>query len=575
VSQPLFRALRLVVLFSVLSVPLVGCDVWSYLHSGGGGPSDAPGSLSYYSQLDFTRGLDPFCLLSTDTSCDFDVNASLAQPLQATYKWTLNNFITDGIINGIWTSAETTEAQFISDKSSFVYISSHGGLFQGGKAIICLRDCVPGFPSSGGTTAISPTDLPFAWKGPNWLIVDACKVVQPGYGWESRFGGNLHGILGFNVNTNGINGGGLQYLAKLIGTYVPAMDAWEKVVAYENVSPQIAMLVPTANEGDVIEAAGGPHFGINGMSFPTYFYTNTKGQLTTQVVARRVPGNPASSPSLNTTVYSLVPEQMNESAWYQRYAGDSGTISYPSSNEHDYDSPSASVRHFGASGGVVVALHATGTAQGISQAAAYQYALSFVQNNGGLPADAALTFQGTETMSPVPPMPTCPGGYLLPAGYGMTFCKALIPYGAWISNTFPYPSVRQYVFIWRHAYNGIVSGDKIQVNVDDDGGYIIGSTTHGSIYYWTGRWNPVPHVNTYVRVWRTLGAPIGSISRVQYSLSPELSGSAPAGGALCSTEMSSPVSVAAPCDVYTNAATLSTDFIDPASGSREATSEAL
>src|SRR5579872_2790084 len=141
-------------LFAAASAALLaGCNQFCFGSFCFGGspppPVDFPGTFSSYEQEAFTNE-DAFCLNSNDSNCTFGVNGSLDTPLVQN-GWNLHNDITDGYVSGSWTTAETTESQFISDNSNLVYISSHGGI-SGNQSIICLRDC--NGSATGGTIAI-------------------------------------------------------------------------------------------------------------------------------------------------------------------------------------------------------------------------------------------------------------------------------------------------------------------------------------------------------------------------------------------------------------------------------------
>ncbi len=501
-------------------------------------PVDSPGTFSYYAQEAFTYQ-NAFCLDSHDSFCTFAVNADFAQPLGG-YGWTLHNGITDGYINGVWTSAETTANQVIGDTSNLIYMSSHGGV-SGSSALICLRNCNGN--AVGGTIAVGTADIPNAWRGPAWFVLDACSVVQPNVGWEQIFGGNLHGMLGFNVEFSGLDESARKTFASLIGTYTRAIDAWEKTVAVDNDTPFLAMLIPSANTGDVIEARGGPHFGYDGDANPVYYHCcDSQGQITTSSIARITTGS--------TTVYSLTPESMDENYWFNYYGGAnvSYTLQHPSTNENIYRSADIIVDHYLASGGVIIGSASTGTSKGISMQDAYSFATSWLTNNGGLPSDAALTFDGAETLSPYP----APGQYT------------------------PYTNVRQYVFTWRHANSGVSSGDKIQVNVDDDGSFEIQCTENdppAKNHCWhTDVWQPSPHITTYVRVWRSLGQNVGQISRISYT---PPSGMQASGTNLCASDIMSTTSTATPCDTFTGSTGPANAYVDPTSGMLQAASEKL
>ncbi len=147
------------------------------------------------------------------------------------------------------------------------------------------------------------------WNGPNWLVIDACDVVQQTTAWNPIFGGSLDGILGWNGSTaQGLgNGAGYATFDKLVAGYDTAIDAWEQATRVSN-SPQLmSMLIPSANTYDAIEAAGGPHFGYNSDTNPEYYYINPDGSVGV--------ASPLTFSSAPLTTYALSPESMNESYW--------------------------------------------------------------------------------------------------------------------------------------------------------------------------------------------------------------------------------------------------------------------
>lgn len=167
----------------------------------------------------------------------------------------------------------------------------------------------------------------------------------------------------------------------------------------------------------------------------------------------------------------------------------------------------------------------SGTAKGFSGSDAYNYALNWIQNNGGLPSDAVLTYAGDEVMQPDSVQPT---------------------------SDQPFPSRTSYLFTWRHASSGILSNDKITIAVDDaghltwywdekDGYYDPDCKCWQTEYYghYDVPWVPEYHISTYVRAWRTLGAPTQTIT-------PTITSSSYAYRA---SDMAAAVSQAVPCGV--------------------------
>ncbi len=283
----------------------------------------------------------------------------------------------------------------------------------------------------------------------------------------------------------------------------------------------MSALVPSSNANDRIEAPGGPSFGPNNSTNPGY-YTIVNGSWATPV--------PTQAQSLLAvapqSVYALTPEQMDESYWNTYYGGSSvpSVVSHPSSNEDLYRNEQVMVDHYLASGGLIVTSERTGTAQGFSEANAYNYAQTWIASNGGLPSDAVLTFAGAEKNS-------------------------LMSQTSNVSGE-TYPNITQYVFIWRHGSSAVVGSDKIQINVDDAGALTTKTikvlNIHGNCYISETvsepPWIPVFHIHTYVRVWRTLGA-----ATVTYR-STESGVNAGAYG-YCSSDMTLPTSQAQPCGV--------------------------
>ena len=523
---------RSLLFVSVLA--LAGCDASDlicYFQQCNNASTDKPGSYSYYAIETFNGpiGEQEFCRPygtlgepTDDSSCFYKAKLNLFTPLHNN-GWSALNAITDGNLNGTWTTPDVTAATIIVDAPNLMYISSHGRIINNA-AMICLRRCDG--QQYGNDYATGPPILPSSWDGPNWLAVDACDVVLPNVGWERLFGGNLHGILGFNTDGYGLNEAGLAQFAKDIEGYNKAETAWEDATGAAGVEGAISMLVPTANANDAIEASGGPHFGYNNDTQPQYIAMGPDGTVGPQTVSTL-----GSAP---TSVYSLNAEQMDESYWYNYYGGGSvpSTTSHPSSNEDLYRNPYVSVDHYLASGGLSVVTAATGTAKGFSGAQAYQYALSWIQNNGGLPSDAVLTFAGDETMSPAPSQPT---------------------------QDQPYPGVRAYSFMWRHANSAVLDNDFIQINVDDHGSLTQYQTKTWNVHcgcwvwytYYAAPWIPKYHMRMYVRVWRTLAA---ALSTFKASFTAQAYG-------YCATDMTQPQSQATPCGVnFSSGRTTYTDL---------------
>lgn len=217
---------------------------------------------------------------------------------------------------------------------------------------------------------------------------------------------------------------------------------------------------------------------------------------------------------------------MNESYWYSYYGGGSvpSTTTHPTSNEDLYRNPYVTVDHYLASGGILVSAARTGTAKGFAASDAYQYATNWIQNNGGLPSDAALTYAGEEVMQPDSTQAT---------------------------SDQPYPNRVSYIFTWRHASSGILANDKITVAVDDAGhltkyykDYYVWNPVckcelEKVLPYYAPPWVPVYHITTYARVWRTLAAPVQTIT-------PQITASS---YAYCASDMTAPTSQAIPCGI--------------------------
>jgi len=343
---------------------------------------------------------------------------------------------------------------------------------------------------------------------------------------------------------DGLQDPGEAEFTKLIAGFDLATDAWEKATATSNYSMYMSMLIPAANAQDVIEAAGGPHFGNNGDTNPQYYTLNDDGTVVIQSVAMLN--------AMPTSVYSLIPEQMDESYWYNLYGAGSvpSTLADPSSNEHVYRSENVLVDHYLASGGLVVDAAATGTARGFSGAEAYQYALDWIANNGGLPADAALTYAGDETVTPNATAPT---------------------------SDQPYPATRLYKFVWRHVSSAILTNDKIEIDVDDAGALTTKTVTievlspHCNCLVTETEtehvppWIPVYHLNTYVRIWRSLGTPLAPYSGTQPASESTF--------AYCGSDMTAVTSQAQPCAVTATSGGL--EYADPMSGTVLSASESL
>lgn len=555
------KALRLTasLLAALAAVTLYGCDTaicFGSICLGGSPPppQDQPGSFSYYAIMSYT-GQDNLCLGNgghvvtgavnpDDPNCFWSVNNNFAQPLTSK-SWAETVGDTDGYISGNWTTA-TTEAQVLADHSNLVFILSHGyAPYGAANSMICLRNCDS--VTIGGTSSIVSSDM-VRWNGSNWLIVDGCDAVQPFSGWESTFGGSLHGVLGYRGLTSPMSAAGLTTLANLIAGYDTAMDAWEQANRASWGQQNLGMYIPNANKPDAIERAGGPHFGPNGSTAPVFYYCcDNLGNAT--------PGSISRLPSASSQVYSLTPETMNETYWYNLYGGGnvSSRITYPSNNEHLYRNPYVMVDHFLASGGLIVAAPPTGTGKGFSQDDALSYAQSWVSSNGGWPSDATLSYAGAEIISPTQ----------LPVDDGA-----------------PYPQVRQYVFKWRHGQSGVILGDKLEVAVDDHGTWTVACTRnpdppYNPRCYLTTPWKPSFHIVGYTRVWRSIASSVRQITRLHtYTVRQPLVPSTP-GNALCSSDMTDPNSIAKPCDMYLDSTGTVNGYVDPSTAGLLGTSEKL
>lgn len=494
-------------------------------------PPDRPGTLSYYAEISFTNNPPQTFCFPNDQQCIYDVRDNFAAPLQSS-SWVVNTGMTDADYNGTWTTPDATAAMINGEHPNLLYVFSHGGVIGGTDPQICLRNCDGS--TWGNDYSFGTQTLPQAWNGPNWLVLDACDAVVQTTAWDPVFGGSLHGILGWNNNTlGGLGDAGYATFDKDVAGYDTAINAWEQATSVANSPQYMSMLIPNANSSDRIEAAGGPHFGYNGDTSPEYYFMQSDG--TVGVVS------PFTLSSAPQSVYSLVPESMNESYWYNYYGGSSvpSTITHPSGNENLYRSQYVTVDHYLASGGVVVSTERTGTARGFAATDAYQYAANWIQNNGGLPNDASLEFAGEEVQSPNSTPPT---------------------------SDQPYPNRTRYLFTWRHASSAILSNDKITIAVDDAGSLTTYSKqvqiwnvhcrcyVSKTIYYQAPPWVPVYHLATYVRVWRTLGSPTQSIT-------PKVTASS---YAYCASDMYDASSVANPCGVNSSSGRMT--FIDLVTG---------
>ena len=515
----LLRSLFLLLICTSAALPLSGCDALTAICQQSGlcgsaatNPGNAPGTVSYYSIMDFTSQSTLGCLISSDDgqSCDSLLRDEFAVPLN----WS----ISVGDLDDYYyrPSNPTTASQFNTDAPNLMYVSSHGGI-DTGVAQICLRNCDGS--TVGGTSSFGPQTLPQRWNGPNWLVIDACNVVQPNVGWEGIFGGRLHGIFGFNASVHGLATSGLNLFAKELQGFDTAMNAWDKATMTTEDSIFATALIPTPNTADIIEGSG-PGFGPNGDTSPAYFRISN-GSWGPGVATQL----PATSAAPLQTSYSLTPEQMDESYWYNTYGGTSltGLITHPSSNENLYRDQNVTVDHFLATGGLLVAAQRTGTAKGVAEADAYSYALNWLSSNGGLPADAVLTYAGGQTNSLLSPTPP--------------------------DASVPYPNVTQYVFVWRHGSSGLVGSDKIEIRIDD-AGFLSKQTiqiynTRCQCYVNqvinTYPWQQRFHMHAYARMWRQIGAPL-SDRRNTMSYNSGSYG-------LCGTEFADPTSTGVPCAV--------------------------
>jgi hypothetical protein len=165
--------------------------------------------------------------------------------------------------------------------------------------------------------------------------------------------------------------------------------------------------------------------------------------------------------------------------------------------------------------------------------------------DGGLPADAVLTFAGRVTNPNADAIlpPGCPG----------ESCQ--IPVAAYPAHN----NTRLWTFIWRHKKSGILWGDKIQVNVDDGGSWSViqqACQPRGGVpqFCIVPPWIPSVHVSLYSRVWRTVVAAKSQVSTItlpnSLSLDPNAKQSATG---LCAPDMASTKMVAVPCQQYTSA----------------------
>jgi hypothetical protein len=490
----------------------------------GTGASQAPGSFSFYNEVMFQNAQD-LCG-SADQTCLNQVATYFGSGL-TTAGWHANHQVTD-------TGVSPTQAStIIGDGSNVVYMSSHGG-GQNGTTNLCLYAC-NGF-AYGGDVAVSTAGIPDAWGGPNWLILDACQAVNQNMGWESKFGGNLHGILGFNQSVDTIGDGtsalgssGLETLVNDMNAYQPAIKSWEDAVAAADDTPAIGMLVPQTNAADVMEASSGGNFGRNGDTSPQFYQGQPDGSISVIQPA---------GVAVNDTTYSLTPQAVNESQWISAYGSPSGTWTYPNANEHKFTTSTAMVRHYLASGGIVAETPASGTAGGVSQTQALQYAQTWIANNGGLPSDAVLSYAGHVTNPNLSVIVTQRSISAIP------------------TTSYPaYDNTREWVFIWRHASNGILLGDKIEAIVDDAGTWTADQTPcHAGAPQICLRppWNPSPRVRFYSRVWRSLAAPsrVTTMS-LPRALSSDSSASATMTG-YCAPDMASTSTTATPCQQYTS-----------------------
>jgi hypothetical protein len=136
----------------------------------------------------------------------------------------------------------------------------------------------------------------------------------------------------------------------------------------------------------------------------------------------------------------------------------------------------------------------------------------------------------------------------------------LYPQVAVTNDTLPYPNVRHYTFVWRHASSGLQGGDKMQIDIDDNGRFERECADYDppmrNHCYTTSTWDPEFHVAVYVRVWRQLGSVISDQSS---TASPNTS-DVYVGNALCGTDMANQTSTASPCQAYQNNTTGITTF---------------
>jgi hypothetical protein len=499
--------------------------------STGGG--DQPGHFSFYSEMNFrSQDLSSFCLQTSDTNCQFFVNNHFAQPLITADNWTINNGLTDGAFGTpppTW-STPTQAGMIIGDTSELIYIGSHG-LATNGQSTLCLQYCVPGSTQTGGDVAVGTPDIPAAWQGPAWLILDACEDVQPNVGWEGVFGGSLHGILGWSSDVQPLTTSGMDAVVSHMGQFDTAQDTWLAATTASAYASFAAMLIPQLNTSDVIEARGGPHYGLDGDTNPVYYqYVPNQGFQ---------PGPITTLSTAPSSGYLLDNETMNQTDWINQYGGNNVPHTVRTTANADiWSSAGAIVHNFTGTGGVLVSTPSTGTAQGFSAASALQYAQQWLTSNGGLPSDAVLTYEGIFTEKP----------QLYQSVQGA-----------------PYPNNLNYLFIWRHGSSALLGADKISVTVDDSGGL----TAHqGEIERWDPScgcyhefpytyygppWVPQYHTTKFSRLWRAvdLRKPLSGMyhrravrHHTGHAQTPQY--------AYCATDMGLLGSSAVPCQVSTS-----------------------
>lgn len=330
-----------------------------------------------------------------------------------------------------------------------------------------------------------------------WLYILACDALSPkrdandqiihdqngnpipNDAWNQAFGYSLHGVYGYWDPYSGNYGTNYSVAHSIAqnswvssGTfgYPTAFDAFEKA----NVDDTLgwAVIDGIYSHGDSVSAAPDGYV-VSGDSIQSIgqleLFMGRGAIYNTYPIPSLTPGSQAQS-------HALVPESIDENAWIAHYQDSSTTVVRQPGITTVYQTGGAAI-HYQNSGGIKYETNSTGTAKGVDSSTALSTANSFIQQNGGMPSDAALRLVAADIVMP------------LDHSYGPTVVAYVIEYG--------------------HSA-AVVGYDGIKVKVDDAGYRICIQWDRFRGYCVKWGWQAVPHVSYYYRLWRSLGSPLGS-----------------------------------------------------------------